>query len=127
MRKAQGAEWRGLTFGALVSREILDNPLDNETPQSRVKQIGMMVVLHHLHLSNQRLTLTNISEFTGLTRGGVTETIDQLIRRKILTETLTTNSMGRGRAREFNIARGIFERLRNLKADGGVHCSSGPA
>ncbi|OYY75318.1 MAG: MarR family transcriptional regulator, partial [Rhizobiales bacterium 35-66-30] len=92
-----------------------DNPLDDETPQSRLKQIGMMSVLYYMHQGNQRLTLTNIVELTALTRGGVTETIDQLVRRKILTETMVKNSMGRGQAREFRIGPDIFKKLRNLQ------------
>ncbi|HQS49651.1 MAG TPA: MarR family transcriptional regulator, partial [Xanthobacteraceae bacterium] len=77
--------------------------------------IGMMSVLYYMHQGNQRLTLTNIVELTALTRGGVTETIDQLVRRKILTETMVKNSMGRGQAREFRIGPDIFKKLRNLQ------------
>jgi DNA-binding MarR family transcriptional regulator len=75
----------------------------------------MMSVLYYMHQGNQRLTLTNIVELTALTRGGVTETIDQLVRRKILTETMVKNSMGRGQAREFRIGPDIFKKLRNLQ------------
>lgn len=108
------AQWHSLAFSALIMRHILDNPLEDETPQSRLKQIGMMSVLYYMHQGNQRLTLSNIMELTALTRGGVSETIDQLVARKLLTETLTTNSMGRGRAREFRIAPKIFDMLRGF-------------
>ncbi|MEP9356827.1 MarR family transcriptional regulator [Xanthobacter sp. KR7-65] len=108
-------QWHSLAFAALILRQILDNPIENETPQSRLKQIGMMSVLYYMHQGNQRLTLSNIMELTALTRGGVSETVDQLVARKLLTETLTTNAMGRGRAREFRIAPSIFENLRALQ------------
>ena len=107
-------QWHSLAFAALILRQILDNPLQDETGQSRLKQIGMMSILYYMHQGNQRLTLSNIMELTALTRGGVSETIDQLVERKLLTETLTTNVMGRGRAREFRIAPKIFEMLRGF-------------
>ena len=34
-----------VAFSAFIMNEILDNPLEDETPQSRLKQIGMMNVL----------------------------------------------------------------------------------
>lgn len=62
-------------LGFHLSR-IVDNPQEDETPQSRLKQIGMMSVLYIMHQGHQQLTLSNIVELTGLTRTGVTETID---------------------------------------------------
>lgn len=115
MPSAIDAEWHNLSFSALILRLILDNPLADETPQSRLKQIGMMSVLYYMHQGHQRLTIMNIVELTALTRGGVIETIDQLVRRKILTETIVRNSMGRGQARELKIAPDIFKRLRALQ------------
>ncbi|OYY32553.1 MAG: MarR family transcriptional regulator, partial [Rhodospirillales bacterium 35-66-84] len=56
MPRALDAEWHSLSFSALILRLILDNPLDDETPQSRLKQIGMMSVLYYMHQGNQRLT-----------------------------------------------------------------------
>lgn len=113
MPRARDAEWHNLTFSALILRKVLDNPLDDETPQSRLKQIGMMSILYYMYIGNQSLTLSSIVEITQLTRGGVSETVDQLIKRRLLTETLTTNSMGRGRAREFKIAQELFKELRD--------------
>lgn len=104
-------QWHSLSFSAMILRHIMDNPLAGETPQSRLKQVGMMSVLYYMHIGHQPLTLSNIMEITGLTRTGVTETIDQLVRREILTESLIKNSMGRGRARRFEIAPHIFEQL----------------
>jgi DNA-binding MarR family transcriptional regulator len=112
MPRALDAQWHSLSFSALILRKILDSPLDDETPQSRLKQIGMMSVLYYMHQGSQPLNLTNIMELTDLTRGGVVETVDQLIKRNILTETFVKNSMGRGRARQFEIAPEIFETLR---------------
>lgn len=107
------SQWKNLAFSALVLRLIMDNPRDGETAQSRLKQVGMMAILYHMHLGQVPLTLTNIIEETGLTRSGVAETVDQLIQRKILTETLEKNMLGRGIARRFHIDPTLFERLKS--------------
>lgn len=103
-------EWHSLSFSAIILREIMDHPLEDETRQSRLKQVGMMNILYYMHVGRTPLTVTNIINETGLTRGGVTETIDYLVQRELLTETQVKNSMGRGRARQFEIVRRIFEK-----------------
>lgn len=79
-------------------QEILEKPLMNETPQSRIKQIGMLNVLYVMHQAHEPLTLASVIKITGMTRGGVLETIDNLVERGILTQTMGKNSIGRGTA-----------------------------
>ncbi|AWI61224.1 MarR family transcriptional regulator [Sinorhizobium fredii] len=117
MTRALNLQWHSLAFSAFIFHEIVDNPLQDETPQSRLKQIGMMSVLYIMHQGHQQLTLSNIVEITGLTRTGVTETIDPLVRRGLLTEKFVKNSMGRGKARQFDIAPQILEKLRSFQQD----------
>ncbi|CCF00746.1 conserved hypothetical protein (plasmid) [Sinorhizobium fredii HH103] len=117
MTRALNLQWHSLAFSAFIFHEIVDNPLEDETPQSRLKQIGMMSVLYIMHQGHQQLTLSNIVEITGLTRTGVTETIDPLVRRGLLTEKFVKNSMGRGKARQFDIAPQILEKLRSFQQD----------
>ncbi|WP_085034682.1 MarR family transcriptional regulator [Ensifer aridi] len=115
MTKALTTQWHNLGFSGFVLREILDNPMEDETPQSRLKQIGMMSVLYFMHQGHQALTISRLTEITKLTRTGVAETIDPLIRRGLLTETFVKNSMGRGKARQFEIAPEIFEKIRSFQ------------
>ncbi|ACP22476.1 conserved hypothetical protein (plasmid) [Sinorhizobium fredii NGR234] len=117
MTRALNLQWHSLAFSAFIFHEIVDNPQEDETPQSRLKQIGMMSVLYIMHQGHQQLTLSNIVELTGLTRTGVTETIDPLVRRGLLTEKFVKNSMGRGKARQFDIAPQILEKLRSFQPD----------
>ncbi|MET4690709.1 MarR family transcriptional regulator [Sinorhizobium fredii] len=117
MTRALNLQWHSLAFSAFIFHEIVDNPQEDETPQSRLKQIGMMSVLYIMHQGHQQLTLSNIVEITGLTRTGVTETIDPLVRRGLLTEKFVKNSMGRGKARQFDIAPQILEKLRSFQQD----------
>ncbi len=105
-----------MTFSSLVVSEIMDNPLAGETPQARLKQLGMMNLLYTLHLADIPLTLTNITEMTGLTRGGAAEPIDALLTRGLLVDTWVKNVQGKGKARQFEIAEGIFAKLKSISA-----------
>lgn len=71
----------------------------------------MMNILYLMHRAHQKLTLSNVIDITGMTRGGVIETIELLVRRGILTETLGRNSMGRGTARQFEFSPQVLPRL----------------
>ncbi len=117
MTRALNLQWHSLAFSGFIFHEIVDNPLEGETPQSRLKQIGMMSVLYIMHQGHQQLTLSNIVEITGLTRTGVKETIDPLVRRGLLTEKFVKNSMGRGKARQFEIAPQILEKIQSFQRD----------
>jgi DNA-binding MarR family transcriptional regulator len=105
------AQWENIAFSAMILRSIMDNPMDEETAQSRLKQIGMMSILYHMHIGQVPITLTNIMGETGLTRSGVAETVDQLVQRQILMETIERNTLGRGTARRFHIAPKLFDGL----------------
>jgi hypothetical protein len=112
MARALNAHWQSQLFAAYALQEVLDKPIDGETPQSRLKQLGMMTVLYMMHQSHEKLTLSNIVKITGLTRNAVAESIDPLVERGILTETIVKNSMGRGTARQFEFSPEVFERLK---------------
>ncbi|MGK9086094.1 MarR family transcriptional regulator [Brucella intermedia] len=114
MTRALKTQLQNLAFSGLILHEILDNPLEGETPQARVKEIGMMTILYTMNQAHQKLTLSNIMEVTALTRSGVKETVDLLVKRGMLTETMGTNSMGRGTARQFEISENLLEKLRSL-------------
>lgn len=113
MTRALKTHWQALAFSGLILQEILDHPLVDETPQARLKEIGMMTVLYTMTQAHQLLTLTNIIEITGLTRSGVKETVDLLVERGMLTETMVKNSMGRGTARQFEISQDLLGKLRS--------------
>lgn len=112
MTSALNAHWQSQLFSAYALQEVFDKPVAGETPQSRLKQVGMMTVLYMMHQNHEKLTLSNISQITGLTRNAVAESIDPLIQRGILTETIVKNSMGRGTARQFEFCPDVFDRLR---------------
>jgi hypothetical protein len=113
--RALDSNWRALSFTAFVMREIMDNPLEDETASARLKQVGLMSVLYCMHVGNQPLTLAAITAETGLTRGGIYETVAYLLKRRLLDETEVRNALGRGKARRFSIPESIFERIRQFE------------
>lgn len=68
MTRALKTQLHNLAFSGLILHEILDHPLEDETPQARLKEIGMMTILYTMSQAHQKLTLSNIVEITGLTR-----------------------------------------------------------
>lgn len=116
MTSAIKTQWHNLAFSGLILHEILDHPLEDETPQARLKQIGMMTILYTMTQAHQKLTLSNIIEITELTRSGVKETVDLLVKRGMLVETMGKNSMGRGTARQFEISQDLLNKLSSFRA-----------
>ena len=116
MTRALKSQLHSLAFSGLILHEILDNPMQGETPQARVKEIGMMTILYTMTQTHQKLNLTNIMEITELTRSGVKETVDLLVKRGMLTETMVTNSMGRGTARQFEISKSLLDKLQSFES-----------
>lgn len=111
MARAMKTQWHSLAFSGLILHEILDHPLEDETPQARLKQVGMMTIIYSMNQAHQKLTLSSIMEVTALTRTGVKETVDLLVKRGMLNETIVKNSMGRGTARQFEISEGLLKKL----------------
>lgn len=104
-----------VSFAAMVLCEIRDNPLEGETAQSRLKQIGLMSVLYNMTMESKPLTIAGINDYIGLTRAGSEDTLDILVKRGLLTETVALNVIGRGRARLFSISDALLERLRHFE------------
>lgn len=115
MTSALKKQWQNLAFSGLILHEILDHPLEDETPQARLKQVGMMTILYTMSQAHQKLTLSNIIEITELTRTGVKETVDLLVKRGMLSETMVKNSMGRGTARQFEISEDLLNKLSSFR------------
>jgi DNA-binding MarR family transcriptional regulator len=91
----------------MIVNQIMSNPLDGESASSRLKQVALMMVIHASLPHDGLVSLTDLARITGLTRGGIIETIEPLVRRGLLVETMGKNSMGRGTARYFEIASSV--------------------
>ncbi|WP_235920675.1 MarR family transcriptional regulator [Brucella tritici] len=89
-------------------------PLADETPSSRLRQLGMMNLLYSLYKAESPLTLTAVTELTGMNRTSAQETIDPLVERGLLVASMGRTSLGRGKAWQYEIAPHIFEKLRDL-------------
>lgn len=104
---------RDLALLTMVTRQIMANPLEDEMPAGRLKQIALMtvIVVEKLHTATSPITLAQLVEMTGLTRTGTIQSVDPLVQRGLLVESMGRNSMGRGTARQFEISSAV---LRNL-------------
>lgn len=91
----------------LIVNQIMSNPLAGESASSRLKQVALMTVIYVSVPGEGLLGLSDLIKVTGLTRGGIIETIEPLVRRGLLIETMGKNSMGRGTARYFGIASSV--------------------
>ena len=111
MASTHKPELQNQGISVLALEEVLDKPVEGETPQSRLKQVGMMTVLYMMHQRGETLTLANIKAVTGMTRNTAKESIDPLVARGILKETIVKNSVGRGTAWQYEFCPEIFERL----------------
>lgn len=104
---------RDLALLTMVTKQIMENPLEEETPAGRLKQVALttVIVVEKLHTTISPITLAQLVDITGLTRSGVVESVEPLVQRGLLIETMGRNSMGRGTARQFELAPAL---LRNL-------------
>lgn len=105
------SQWASLTFAGMVMKLILDNPLPDETPTSRVKQIGLMSIIYQMMMSDIETTVNNIMEVSLLSRPSVFEVTSPLLVRGLLREEKVLNSIGKGRASRFVIPEDVFNNL----------------
>jgi len=104
---------RDLALLTMVTRQIMANPLEDEMPASRLKQISLMtlIVVEKLHTATTPITLAQLVDMTGLTRTGAIQSVEPLVQRGLLVETMGKNSMGRGTARQFQFAPALLQSL----------------
>lgn len=105
-----------LALLTMVTRQIMANPLEDETSAARLKQIALMtvIVVEKLHATASPITLAQLVDMTGLARNVAAQTVDPLVDRGLLIEEMGKNSMGRGMARQFQIAPAVLEAVAPL-------------
>lgn len=108
------SRWHNTIYATLTTHEIMSNPLPNETPNSRLRQLGMMNLLYSMNKADTALTITTVTELTGMTRKAAQEAIDPLVVRGLLKESWGRTSIGRGKARQYEIAPEIFDKLQGI-------------
>ncbi|MCW0001814.1 hypothetical protein OE766_26725 [Pararhizobium sp. YC-54] len=104
-------------YMAMSMNQILANPLEGETPSAHLKQIALMTVIGSLKSDDPMITLTRLTETTGLTRSALAEMIGPLVERGLLVEKMGKNAMGRGMARQFEISPAFLQTLGLIMGD----------
>lgn len=87
-----------------ITSRIFDAPLEGETAASRVKQLGLMVLLRQMDKRDIETTVTNLMKTSGLSRPALFEIMPLLTRRGLVAEETVLNVQGRGRALRYVIA-----------------------
>lgn len=90
-----------------VTSRIFDDPIEGETAASRVKQLGLMVLLRQMGKRNIETTVTNLMKTSGLSRPALFEIMPSLTRRGLVAEETVLNIQGRGRALRYVIAKDL--------------------
>lgn len=91
--------------------DIVKTSLPNETPASKLRQLGMLVYIIELLGQHKPITLTSLVNASGLTRSAVGDVMDKLVDRGCLVESMGKNAWGRGKARQFRLHNSIFDRM----------------
>ncbi len=68
----------------LMLHQIMTRPLDKETPGSRLRQFAMITIMLDLCRSGKAITVSNIIDVTGMTRGAVDDTLSPLEERGLI-------------------------------------------
>lgn len=102
---------RELALLTVITRQIMANPLEGETPAARFKQIALMtmIVIEKLHVAGTNITLSQLADMTGLARNALVQLIDPIVQQGLLIEEMGKNSLGRGTARQLQIAPAVWD------------------
>lgn len=87
----------------LALHSIMTKHLRDETPGSRLRQFGMVVILTDLAAQGAPLTISTMAEVTGMTRGAVEVILRSLEERGLVDAEWTKNASGRGRAKLYRL------------------------
>lgn len=86
------------SFNDTVIGLIFDQPQPDETPASRLKQVGLMIVLHQMKRQDIETTIPKMVSSTGVSRAAATVILEPLLRKGMLLETKVLNVTGKGHA-----------------------------
>jgi DNA-binding MarR family transcriptional regulator len=98
-------------FTAAVMRKILSDPDDKESGSERMRQIGLMMVIHNLHLRSIEATTSRLEEVTGLNRMAIYDITRALEAKGLLQRVNVVNRHNKGRVFKFVIPDGVLDPL----------------
>lgn len=96
--------WSQYRLEDAVIEWIYSNPLDGETPASRLKQVGLMMFLHRMKRRDIKTTIPTMVAGTGVSRAAATIILEPLLKRGILIENRVLNVTGKGHATNLEFA-----------------------
>ncbi|MDR6671248.1 hypothetical protein [Rhizobium sp. 1399] len=102
---------RDLSLLEALFQEVIVSAPEDTTAASSTKQLTTIVVLYLLRAKGLPLSLTTLTEMTGMNRVTAQEGITSLIERGLLTETWGRTSLGRGKAKVFHFSPQFLRKL----------------
>ena len=81
-------------FASYAMKMVLDDPLPDETPSHRVKQIGLLVIMQEMIVNGVETNSVNIVKHTGLSRSTLNVVVKPLLDRGILSDVYEPNRTG---------------------------------
>nr|WP_181377319.1 hypothetical protein [Ochrobactrum sp. LM19] len=112
MVTGNGSFWTEYSFSAYIMSQIMTDPDEAETGNSRMRQVSIMMYVYHIQLKKEPPTGSQIAKAFGLTRAAIRETMDQLVRKNLLVEEEVPNTAkyGQGRrALRYSISQNVFK------------------
>ena len=101
-------------FAALTMKMVLDNPLPDETPSHRVKQIGLLSIMYYMMSNDIPTTAPNIVKHTGLSRTTLNLVVKPLFTRDMLSDLYEPTSKTGGPIRCFVFSESLIAKIAAL-------------
>lgn len=98
-------------FTQVVTRLILDTDLPSDTPAPRIKQIGMMIVIHMMTENGIETNANNVCKTSGVARATLPNIMKPLLIRRLLREEMRRNRTGKGRCLLYVFDDGLYEAI----------------
>lgn len=98
-------------FAQASLKLILDNHLPGETSQSRIKQIGMLSIMHYLQHLGLDVTAETLVKRSGVARGSLDQVMKPLIDRGLVREELRPNKIRRGKELVYHFDKALFDAI----------------
>lgn len=92
--------WTTDLYTAFFMKEIMECPRDSETPNSRMRQLSIILMVFHAQSTKGPPKGAEIAEYVGITRNGIQKTLDQLVGRGLLAEEEVPNGSKYGQGRK---------------------------
>lgn len=101
-----------VSFPGYVIQHITQNPIEGESPNSRLRQVALMAWIFDRQVSSNPPTAASIAKTFGFTRAAVNRTLNMLVERGLLIETEGRKKASRRPGRrpyQYHVPKGVID------------------